>query len=229
MDLIFNALKFSFAGALIYLDRTHALQMMISRPVVTGTIIGFLAGNVGMGLLMGAIIELLWIRDIPVGTFVPPDETILTVLVASVGVLRLDASGWKEISLYVYALLIFLPATYLSLQVELALRNVNNALWRLASQAVENGQDSRVPLYHWGAAAIAFSAHFLLLLGFLLGGLYFIRLTFPLLPAFLNKALYFTGLVAPVVGISAALSATRSKKALILFSVIFILLFAISI
>jgi len=229
MDLIFNALKLSFAGALIYLDRTHALQMMISRPVVTGPIIGFLAGDVSMGLLMGAIIELLWIRDIPVGSFVPPDETILTVLVASVGVLPLQVSGMKEISLFVYALLIFLPATYLSLQVELALRNANNQLWRLANDAIGRGQENRVALYHWSGAAIAFFAHFMLLLGFLLGGLYFIRLTFPLLPSFLYKALYFTGCVAPVVGVAAALSATRNTKALILFSLIFLLMFALSI
>ncbi len=227
MNLILPAVKLSLAGACIYLDRTHALQIMISRPIVVGPIMGFLAGDVVMGLFMGAIIELLWIRDIPVGTVVPPDETTMAILVSSVAVLDFHLPGKQQLALSVYALILFLPAPYISPRIELLLRGVNNRLWRIAWRDAEKGKTDRVPLYHFAGAAIAFVVHAAMLFAFLMGGLQLIQLTFPLLPKFVTTALVVTGCISPAIGIAASLSNARGRWALVLFSLSFLLLFVI--
>ena len=61
----------SFIGAILSLDRILA-QTMISRPIGSGAIVGLVLNNFNVGLMAGAIIELLWIDESPLGTSVPP-------------------------------------------------------------------------------------------------------------------------------------------------------------
>ncbi len=67
------------AGALT-LDSMAVGQFMFSRPVVVGTAVGAVSGNVLLGLAAGAIIELLWVTVIPVGKAIPPDGTAAAAL-----------------------------------------------------------------------------------------------------------------------------------------------------
>jgi mannose/fructose/N-acetylgalactosamine-specific phosphotransferase system component IIC len=225
MDLIVVAFKLSLIGSFIYLDRTHAMQVMISRPVVTAPIIGFFAGNPAMGLLVGAIIELLWIREIPVGAFIPPDETTLAILAASVGALGFSLDARSEFALYVFAIIIFLPAAYLSVRLDMALRTFNNRLWRNAYDAVQNGKERRVAAFHWTGAIAVFVVYFIMFFVFLAVGLNIIRFVFPLFPPQVKTAFFLTGCAVPVVGIAGALTTARGRWTLAIFSSVFLVLF----
>lgn len=68
----------SLAMALLSLDETTVGQFMFSRPIVTGPLVGWLCGQPGIGLEMGALIELIWINDLPVGAHLPIDLTMLS-------------------------------------------------------------------------------------------------------------------------------------------------------
>ena len=225
MDLVVVALKLSLIGSFIYMDRTHAMQVMVSRPIVTAPIIGYFAGDAAMGLLMGAIIELLWIREIPVGAFIPPDETTLAILAASVGALSFTLDARSEFALYVFALLVFLPAAYLSIRLDLALRTFNNRLWRNAYDAVQNGHEGMVAAFHWAGAIVAFISYFLMFFAFLAVGLNIIRFLFPLFPSQVKTAFFLTGCAIPVVGIAGALTTARGRWSLAIFSAVFLVLF----
>ena len=73
-------------GALICLDRV-AVQIMISRPVVAGPLMGLILGDMLTGLVTGALLELLWIDRIPVGSYVPPHDTFVAILATAGAVL----------------------------------------------------------------------------------------------------------------------------------------------
>ncbi len=62
-------------GALFYLDRTAAFQVMLHRPLIVATVSGWLFGNVGAGVQVGIVLELLYIARLPVGASIPPDDT----------------------------------------------------------------------------------------------------------------------------------------------------------
>src|SRR3990170_1373251 len=62
-------------GAIAYLDRTAAFQLMLHRPLVVATAMGAVFGNVSAGAQVGAVLELLYLARLPVGASIPPDDT----------------------------------------------------------------------------------------------------------------------------------------------------------
>ena len=78
-SFIWLTAKVSLLGAFCALDRTAAFQIMFSRPLIAATLGGVLAGNWEIGLLIGASLELYFLSEIPVGTNIPTDDTLLAL------------------------------------------------------------------------------------------------------------------------------------------------------
>ena len=76
----------SFCGGLLCLDRVF-IQAMISRPVIIAPIIGLLLHNPYAGLVIGAFVELIWLDRIPIGTYIPPNDSITAVVATSTAVI----------------------------------------------------------------------------------------------------------------------------------------------
>ena len=66
-----SLLPLSLLLGLLSLDVSAVGQFMLSRPIVVGPLVGTVTGHVELGLTMGALIELLWIADVPVGAHLP--------------------------------------------------------------------------------------------------------------------------------------------------------------
>jgi len=67
-------------------DTTAAFQIMVGQPLVMGWLSGCVVGLPGLGLFMGAALQLLWSRLAPVGVSAYPDvgpATVAGVTVAS--------------------------------------------------------------------------------------------------------------------------------------------------
>jgi mannose/fructose/N-acetylgalactosamine-specific phosphotransferase system component IIC len=75
-------------AALLNLERRAFAQSMLSRPLVTGTIIGLALGNLEQGLLLGLWSELLWLWQLPVGG----DYTPNCGIAVSVGLISTNLS-----------------------------------------------------------------------------------------------------------------------------------------
>ena len=74
------------SGSLLWMDRVYIFQLMISRPMIMGPIIGFVMGDVKIGILIGASLELLWLNAPPVGSYLPNDESFCTAVAVPVAV-----------------------------------------------------------------------------------------------------------------------------------------------
>lgn len=62
-----DLLPFAALGAVLGLDVVSFPQAMLSRPLVSATLAGALAGRPGAGLLVGAVLELFALETLPVG------------------------------------------------------------------------------------------------------------------------------------------------------------------
>lgn len=62
-----DLLVLALLGAVVGLDVVSFPQVMISRPIVAGTLGGAAAGAPGAGLLVGAVLEVLALETLPVG------------------------------------------------------------------------------------------------------------------------------------------------------------------
>lgn len=73
-------------GTLVALDLVSVPQVMISRPVVAGTIAGLIAGDLEAGLRVGVLFELFALDVLPIGAVRYPDygpATVAAVALAS--------------------------------------------------------------------------------------------------------------------------------------------------
>lgn len=64
------------AVALVELDAASLGQFMISKPLVMGPALGFLLGRPDLGLLVGAVVELIGLQDVPAGGHLPLNGTV---------------------------------------------------------------------------------------------------------------------------------------------------------
>ncbi len=61
-------------GGALGLDTTAALQLMLSEPLVAGTLAGLVLGDPALGLALGAALQLVWSGALPVGAAPFPDS-----------------------------------------------------------------------------------------------------------------------------------------------------------
>ncbi len=81
-------------GTLVGLDLVSVPQAMISRPLVAGTVAGWLAGDVHTGVRIGVVFELFALDVLPVGAVRYPDYGPATVAAVALG-----AGSYWQISL----------------------------------------------------------------------------------------------------------------------------------
>ncbi len=79
-------------GGWAALDGTAAGQFMISRPIVSATLAGWLMGDANTGLLVGVILETLYVGDLPAGGARLP-ETGPASVVAAVTAVWIGGAG----------------------------------------------------------------------------------------------------------------------------------------
>ena len=77
-----NAILLSLLGALIILDKYALGEFGISQPIITGTIIGAIFGDVWFGIFLGAMIQLVFLGGLPIGRDIPPDGQAAGIITA---------------------------------------------------------------------------------------------------------------------------------------------------
>ena len=114
------------AGSLLWLDRVFIFQLMFSRPLIMGPIIAFLMGDIKIGILIGASLELLWLNAPPVGSYLPNDESFCTA--AAVPVAVLAGSSMDHTAAAGLSILLSLPVSLVGRSLDIRLRTINERL-----------------------------------------------------------------------------------------------------
>jgi mannose/fructose/N-acetylgalactosamine-specific phosphotransferase system component IIC len=68
-----NAIILSLLSGVIILDKYALGEFGISQPIITGTIIGAIFGDVWFGIFLGAMVQLVFLGGLPIGRDIPPD------------------------------------------------------------------------------------------------------------------------------------------------------------
>lgn len=197
---------------------------MISRPMVAGTLMGFLAGNPTLGLFTGVLIELLWLHELPVGTVIPTDDTLVAVLASGIAAAITaktqlsDPAASGAVVFLVIAIL--LPLSSLSRKIECLIRNRNaTILTRMETQLLAGNPDHAIALHLWGiyhfwcynALAIFITSTLMLLI---------VPSINRLLPAGLIAVMDGLLIIFPLLGIASLLSSLHRKHMHILFVIL---------
>lgn len=151
------------AGGLLGLDRTALGQFLVSEPIVAAPLTGWLLGDIAAGVVIGVVLEMLWVLDLPVGTFVPADSTIAAIAATAIAVLgsRGDAAlpGVMGFSLLLTAGMA--PVTMLA---DRFIRNQNARLAEWAQEAGDADAGRRLVTAHLAGLGVFFLKSFVILL-----------------------------------------------------------------
>ncbi len=228
-NMLLRSVTLSLAGGALALDRTAAFQIMVSRPIVTGPVIGFIMGNPMLGLAVGVILEILFIGDLPVGSHIPVHETDLTVIITALITVALEALSARGIhntgrSWFFGATLLIPPVLLLTMPVnkvyekadELT-RKFNARFFNFAARSLENGLPVDLMLENMKGLVLFFTANALTLfitIFPLMVAAYYIG-SVVTLPFFMYSA--FAGCV--ILGAASVLNAVHTEKSVIIFSI----------
>ncbi len=203
-------LALSVLGGAAFLDRTALVQTMMSRPLVSGTLAGFLAGAPGAGMACGALLELLWLFDLPVGTSVPPDESTAGVVGAAVAAVLVE--GWGLAASAGAGVAAGVAAGILGGRADVWVRRWNDGLVTRAREALAAGRVDGVGRFHWLGVLRFFGVGAAVSLVGVAAGRWGASALAGLGPG-LRQGFELAGVTLPVVGAAACLGGLRSVRA----------------
>lgn len=213
----------ALAGGLLCLDRV-LLEILVSRPIVAGTAIGFLLSDPYTGLVAGALTELLWIDRAPIGTVVPPNDTIASVLIAAAVIISAQSIGAVSRELIALGIVVLLPAALLGKMMDIWLIRLNERTSRESLKAAARGDFDSVSKLHISALVRTYLLNSSLIFALLAAGVFALVNIFPVIPGPVRSGLASIYVFLPVLGISVALNTIHLRGMLPLFAGVFLLM-----
>jgi mannose/fructose/N-acetylgalactosamine-specific phosphotransferase system component IIC len=110
---------------------------MIAQPMVCGPFFGWLTGQLAIGVIIGGVVQLLWLDVTPVGVGIPYDATAVTILAVYWATLTPNA-GLHEM---IVALFLAVPFGVLFKWMDFYARRLNSVIMR----KIESVPDERLP------------------------------------------------------------------------------------
>ena len=204
------------------LDRTAALQLMLSRPLVAGPLTGLVLGDWLVGLQVGMLLELLWLGRLPVGAAIPPDDTQVAVGGTVLALTFSAAPDVKDVGSLAFVILCVLIAMPLGKAGQffdrLARSRNSRLLARIESVIAREGDIRGAEYWHlYGLLnfSLAALATYLLIIGC---GTPILHYLTPLLLPSLTPAAGWVKLLFPIIGTAAILGSINVNRSMTLFS-----------
>jgi PTS system mannose-specific IIC component len=170
-DKLFAALLTALIGAFVDLDSTATWQVMISQPVVAAPLTGLFLGHafgdaasgLKLGLMVGTILQLVWIEQLPLGMNVPPDAALASVLSVALGFTAGHSySTYTEREVcYTVALLLAVALGLFGRSLDILIRRINTKIDAWVLEKVRSGQLYAVASGHSLGGFMTFSKAFL--------------------------------------------------------------------
>jgi mannose/fructose/N-acetylgalactosamine-specific phosphotransferase system component IIC len=195
-------------GSLLLLDTTIVLQSLISQPLFTCTILGWIFGDIQLGLQLGIYLQILWLSIIPVGKTVIPEGNTAAII-TTVLVLRYNQEHQLFNIILVLAVLYSLIFAYAGSQLVDLFGKTNVKFLHYALTRLESGDTNVLGRLNIGAILFHLVVMFLLfMVALILGDILFSFLF--LVP--LGWELYFSYGVTAILGIGVGLALPMYKE-----------------
>lgn len=154
---------------LLALDTTIAFQVMISQPIFSCSILGWLFGDFVLGAETGIMLQLIWLSFVPAGAVAFPESNV-GAMVTCTFILQFDVPETSHL-VFTTAFFIGLIAIWAGSHLTVLHRKLNNLTVHLMSNALEKVQFSRISLLTFASILRYFLLMSLMAYGFLeIGG-----------------------------------------------------------
>lgn len=202
-------------GGLLGLDRTAVGQFMISQPIIAAPLVGLALGDIQTGLILGALLELVWISDLPVGKFVPPDSTAAAVISTGMSIIGGSAQGGVTPSIMFWSIMLALPMAWVVQKGDTAVRRLNI---KFSSQAASGLDETAIARCHWKGIGVFFASYFVMTTCFLLAGVLALGAIEGLRDGQEIRGSSIFLQCLPIVGVATWLAKDKGKRGMMLFA-----------
>lgn len=169
--MVIPALIAAVLGGIINLDSIAIGQSMISRPICAGPITGIflglfygdIIGGLSIGLMTGALLELIWVCLLPLGAVVPPDASLAAVLASALSVVLSNEIAVSPSGALMISLTVAIPMGVVAGKANYAIRRFNICLVRLADSFARRGNARGIELVNWAGLGLIFLKAFILI------------------------------------------------------------------
>jgi mannose/fructose/N-acetylgalactosamine-specific phosphotransferase system component IIC len=214
--MLLKVMMVTFVGGVLCLDRV-LIQALVSRPIVVAPIVGLILNDPYTGLIVGAFVELFWIDRLPIGTYVPPNDSIVALLITSASILAGQKIGYFSRELVALSFLIFIPFGILAQKIDTMVILSNDALSRSALLDAERSDVGGITRKHlWGLMKSFLSTTVFIFVSLYFGVIILVHI-FPHLPKFMVKVLTMVYFLLPILGIAVAINTIKQRHAMLVF------------
>jgi len=199
LHMIFAIVGIALVGGLIGLDQTAVGQFMISQPIVAGPLTGWMLGEPVTGFVIGTVLELFWVLDMPIGSFVPADATISAV--SATAIAALGSTGGASLPVIGFSILLTTAMTPVTMKANSIMRHWNSRLADAVMTGPSPDAGSVLALAHFSGLPVFFMKSFILYLVFLPVGIVAL-FVFEQLPENVHRAMTLFVKLLPLVGVA---------------------------
>jgi mannose/fructose/N-acetylgalactosamine-specific phosphotransferase system component IIC len=189
-------INLSLLAAIIGLDVTAFGQFMISQPIICGPIFGYIMGDMKTGLWIGMIVELLWVKVIPMGAAIPHNYTAIAIFAIFWGI----RSGICSNSVFILSLLVAIPLGMLFRPLDIWMRYMNVKVVHWVDDNIKRGNEDAIGFGIGIGIFLFFLRSFIFYIILFYPGLLIVRLIYHKLPMFAINGLNICWWVLPVAG-----------------------------
>lgn len=214
----------AFVGALLELDEYFVGMTLLSQPIISGGVAGLLCGDPATGIMIGAIVQLIWLMP-PVGAYVPPSPSAIAFTAAFMGIVLSSVNPVKEEkhALLMFALIIGAGFGYFTGQMDVWNRKLNTKIMRAFEKKIEEGRES----YAYLVQGLALLAKYLrdvagYLIIFTLGIPLAVKI-YATMPVQAVSGLKIAFWAAPMIGFAVLIEMFRTKQGLIFHGAVLVL------
>jgi len=138
------------------LDITIAFQVLISSPIFSCTLLGWLLGDIQTGMELGFVFQLLWLGKIPAGAYIVPEGNIASMMATALILINKEI-GWTHTTLAVVFIEVLL-LSYLGSILTLYYRKFNGKILDLMLKEVEKTRVTFIVLLEVASMVVYFLA-----------------------------------------------------------------------
>jgi len=144
MELFPEVLMISLIGGLVAGDTASGWQIMISQPIVACPIIGLIFGHPEIGLIMGILLELPWLINIPTGGVHGSEGNLGAVVATALSIYLVELNVNTENIIIIIAIMYSLIVSRIGIYLVDYVRKVNLMLNYSADRAAIQGNVKKI-------------------------------------------------------------------------------------
>ncbi len=170
MEHLNLSLIVALLGGIVDLDSTAAVQCMISQPIVAAPLTGLIVGSMlddsssglTLGLMIGLILQLTWIEQLPLGMNVPPDAALASVLSVALGFCAGHEFDYaKREACYTIGLLVSVALGLIGRSLDMFVRRLNTSIDSWVNLQIEDNKFNSIIFGHISGGFITFIKAFI--------------------------------------------------------------------